>query len=90
MYFESELKKNQSNLKKSWDIIRGAINKKSSKSSTISNIVHNNCNINDPTEMANCFNTFFTNVSSKIVGEIHPTHHPPDNSFRDDVPIFTI
>ena len=90
MYFESELKKNQSNLKKSWDIIRGAINKKSSKSSTISNIVHNNCNINDPTEMANCFNTFFTNVSSKIVGEIHPTHHPPDNSFRDDVPIFSL
>ena len=84
MYFESELKKNQSNLKKSWYIIRGALNKKTTKSSTISNILLNDRTINDPLEMANCFNSFFTEVSSKIVDEIHPSDLTPDNSFRFD------
>ena len=40
--------------------------------------------------MANCFNSFFTEVSSKIVDEIHPSDLSPDNSFRFDAPHFSL
>jgi hypothetical protein len=38
MYFAAELKKNQSNIKKSWELINKAINKQKCKSSSVMNI----------------------------------------------------
>ena len=85
-YFENELRLNQSNAKKSWELIRSAMNKKNVKSSTISHIVINNSVVSDPQEMANHFNSFFTSVSSVIVNEINPTDHPPDLDFDANSP----
>ena len=88
MFYEYELRINQGNLKKSWDLIRHALNKKQSKNSVISKIISQNRKIDDPLEMANCFNDFFTSIPSKIINEINSSDCPPDNSFSDNVPIF--
>ena len=70
-YFESELLKNQSNLKKSWSLINQAINRKpKNKSHLISFLTVNNAIITDPLEMANNLNSFFTSAPGQIVSEI--------------------
>ena len=90
LYFEYELRANQSNIKKTWEILRLAIRKNSAKSSSISNITVNNQSISNPGEMANHFNMFFTSVSASIVNDINPSDRPPDApSFNDDIPLFS-
>ena len=47
--------------------------------------------IDDPTEIANNFNEFFTSVAHTIAEEISPTDHPPDFvPTSDDVPLFDL
>jgi hypothetical protein len=70
-YFDSELKKNQSNLKKSWQLLKTAINKKPAKSSLISKLYVNDDVINDPKDMATHFNKFFTSMPGSIVDDLH-------------------
>ena len=48
MFYEYELRINQGNLKKSWDLIRHALNKKQSKNSVISKIISQKRKIDDP------------------------------------------
>ena len=88
MYFENELLANQSNLKKSWALIRLALNKKHSKDSSISKILVNNKEISDPEEIANNFNIFFSSVAATIVEDINPSDKPPDKLSNDTVPLF--
>ena len=90
LYFEQELKLNQSNSKKSWELIKTVLNKKSEKNSSISNIIIDNTVITDPCDMSNYFNEFFTSVSSKIVDDINPSSFPPDDKCNDDIPIFSL
>jgi hypothetical protein len=66
-YFETELKNNQSNLKKSWQLLKTAINKNYNKGSHISKLVSNGTVVEDPREMATLFNDFFTSMPGKIV-----------------------
>ena len=91
LFFERELLLNQSNLKKSWDLIRMALNKKVEKSSSISSLFVNNITVTDPLSMANHFNEFFTSIASKIVDEINPTVHPRDinHDSDSDIPLFS-
>ena len=89
MYFENQLLLNQSNVKQTWNLIRLAMNKKSEKSSSISSLTVNNCTVTDSAEMANLFNEFFTSISSTIVNEINPSDSPPDESFSNDIPLFS-
>ena len=60
LFFDFELRSNQSNLKKSWELIRLAMKKKTDKSSSISNILVNNSIVSNPQEIAVLFNKFFT------------------------------
>ena len=91
LYFQRELFLNQSNLKKPWDFIWLALNKKVEKSSSISNLLINSCTVSDPLEMANHFNNFFTSISSDIVSKIDPMDHPPDENvnYDNDIPLFS-
>ena len=89
LFYERELKLHQSNSKKSWDLIRSALNKKSDKNSSIANIIVDNCVITDPMIMANHFNEFFTSVSSNIAKDINPSDSPPDDNCKDNIPIFS-
>ena len=90
LYFEKELRANQSNLKKSWDLIKTAMNRKSDKSSSIGSILLNNVTISDPQLIANHFNDFFTSIPSSIIDEINPKDRPPDENYNDDIPLFSL
>ena len=47
------------------------------KSSSISQINHNNSNLTHPTEIANTFNNFFVNVGHNCEREIPKSHKKP-------------
>ena len=87
LYYERELKKAQSDLKKTWAILKKAINKPNSKSSSIDCLKIDEVLVSDPKVMANKLNTFFTSVAQQIANEIPPTDRPPDNVTLNDVPL---
>ncbi len=70
IYFETELKNNQSDLKKTWQLLKSEINKKSNKSTHILKLV-NGKYIENPKEIASVFNEFFTSMPGKIVEDLH-------------------
>jgi hypothetical protein len=74
LFYENELIKHQSNLKKTWQTIKLAINKNAKKSASISSLLVNNIYITDSRVMADHFNEFFTNIPAKIVREINPVN----------------
>ncbi len=74
LFYENELLKHQSNLKKTWQTIKSAINKKTNKSSSISSLRVNYSYIMDSRVMADHFNEFFTSMPAKIVSEIKPVN----------------
>ena len=77
MYFSDELSKNQSNMKRTWQLIRSAINKKpKNKSENIPGIFYENSLINQPSKIAKAFNDFFSTAPEKIVNLINPTDNP--------------
>jgi hypothetical protein len=80
LYFEKTLKKFQSNLKKSWEILYSAVNKKSNSKDSIDQIIVNGEIFTDPKIIAEKFNIFFTtgSVASTIAQTIVPTDRPPD------------
>ncbi len=76
-YFDSQLVLNQSNLKKTWQLIRCAINRKPKKTDNpIPCLTIDNFSIHDPIEIANCLNRFFTSAPQLIVDKIPP--YPPE------------
>ena len=83
IYFQSELTKHQSNLKKTWLLLRKAINNKAKKDNSIQNIIVNGSLIDDPFLMATHFNNFFANVATDIVSNIHPVNTPLLNTIHN-------
>jgi hypothetical protein len=71
-HFANILKINSKNLRKTWSILNEAINKKTSKN-PISEIIYNGLTINNPFEIAQKFNEFFTSVAAKFSAEINPS-----------------
>jgi hypothetical protein len=78
-HFANVLKINSKNLKKTWSILNEAINKKCSKN-PISEIIFNGVTINNPFEIAQKFNEFFTSVAAKLFEEINPSDLNIDDS----------
>ena len=60
-------------LKKTWQILRKAINNSCKKENSIQNIIINNECISDPLIMANKFNEFFSQIAHEIVDKINPS-----------------
>ena len=91
MYFEKELLANQSNFKKTWELINSAMNKKTSKGAPPSHITINGNNISDPLFLANAFNDYFTSIATNIVDDINPIDPPPvpDPDPADGNPVFS-
>jgi hypothetical protein len=92
MYYEKVLSDNKNNLRKTWQILYEALNKPTAKQK-ISKLKVNNTLIEDPTDIANKFNTFFTSVASEISSKINPcndniVHTVPECKFvMSSVPI---
>ncbi len=72
-YFQNKLKMHKFDAKKTWEIIRQAINNKNKLDSSIQTIISNNVVFNDPVLIANQLNLFFTSIAHEIVNNIHPT-----------------
>jgi len=81
MYFENKLTDNQSNIKKTWEIIREATKKMNDKSSIIDQIIIGDETIEDSQKIAESFNDHFCSIPGKIAEKIIPTDHPPDENF---------
>ena len=89
MFFEKELVKAQSNLKKTWSILKSAINKNCKKSS-LTELNIDGVLVSDPKIIANNLNVFFTNVARQIVEEIPPSDIPlydNVNMIPNDIPL---
>jgi hypothetical protein len=77
-YFEKELKANQSNLKKTWELIRTAAILPKMNKEGISQILIEGNLISEPLAIATKFNKFFVSMPSLIVYEIIAPSHDPD------------
>jgi hypothetical protein len=89
LYYEKQFVLNQSNVKKSWDLIFELIKKNRGKSVDFSTLLINNLPISDPAIIANEFNKYFVGVASEIAEQIHRADLK-DNYFdpAPDHPIF--
>ena len=90
-YFEDELSKNRSNLKKTWSLIRQAVKLKSSKSAAILNtILINDVEVHDPLLIAEHLNSFFSSAPALIINNIPPTPEPDPEPEVQGVPLFNL
>ena len=80
MYFESELQKHQSDMKKTWEILNTATKKQSKKKEDIQLINVNHTQITDSKLIAENFNQFFSNIALEIEKDIPPVGA---NNFED-------
>lgn len=77
-YYEKILKKNQTNLKNTWNILKHACKKSNKKSNVIDKININGVLIDNQSFIAEHFNDFFTSIAQKTVQQVIPTDKPPD------------
>ena len=73
MYYSEKIDSLKHDPKSLWKTINEAINRKQSKNSSIYSILVNNLKILNPTEMANGFNDFFSNIAGNINNSIPKT-----------------
>ena len=92
LFYDKLFQKFQSNLSKTWQLINEIINKKPKKNvQSFSHLLINNLKVEDPFDIANEFNEFFTSIAQKISDEVIPTDKPPDyaQTKPDDV-VFSV
>ena len=80
LYFETQLKNNSSNLKRTWQIINSAIKKPSKNCKNITEILIDGNLESDPKTVANYFNNFFRTAAVNIVNDINPSMRVPADS----------
>ncbi len=91
-FFETSLMKNQSDLKKTWKLIRMATNRKpkNRKQESVS-LKINNILTDDPSVVATTFNEFFSAIPHQISATINRTNHPESESNSSTfTPLFDI
>ena len=88
LYFQNELTKHQSDMKKTWEILRKAINNSKKRDNSIQNLICNGTSITDAESMANNLNQFFVNVASDVIQSINPPEIPsrPPIPLNENVP----
>jgi hypothetical protein len=71
-YYKDNLMKNVKNSKRSWELLKEAANLNKT-SPNVEKLEKDGLSISDPTEIANEFNEFFTNIGVKISESVVPT-----------------
>ena len=91
LFFENQLKLAQSNLKKTWNILKNVLNQTPKKSKPLSCLLVDGIECTDPLTMAEALNKFFTSAASLIVDQITPTDRPPDPAAEPELhhPLFS-
>jgi hypothetical protein len=72
LYFTSTLKKHEKDPKKTWETLKDAMNSPKTNT-TVECILVNNKLTNNPSEIAEEFNNFFSNIGESISNKINPT-----------------
>jgi hypothetical protein len=73
-FFEKQLSKHQSNMKKTWELIHEATKKKRKVKESVQRLNLENTLILDSSEIAETFNRFFINIASEIEQKIPPAN----------------
>ena len=77
LYYQQELQNSQNNLRKSWTILKSIINKNKNTSQSPTKVFINGKLNENSTEIANHFNTFFTEVGPNLDKKIPRTNTDP-------------
>ena len=75
-YYIKTFKMSQNNIKKTWSLIKQLMSTKS-KDNCIKNIIVNNIEISNPSEMAEQFNNYFADIAHTLDNEINPSNQDP-------------
>ena len=67
---------NQSNVKKTWEGIRGLLNVSKKSDIQIDNLLHNNVTYTNPNKMAGVMNSFFVNIGKSVENKIPQANKP--------------
>ncbi len=78
LYYENNLKMAEKDPKKSWQILKEALNLPQ-KNSKIDKLKINGIEINNKKEIANHLNNFFADAGTQIYNSTHPTSKTPDS-----------
>jgi hypothetical protein len=92
MYYERELAKNVSNLKKTWELIKSAANLNCANRCTLSKLTVDNVSYTDSYQIACKLNEFFTTMPLQIADEIPPVNTNPvfsPSEQNDDIPLLS-
>ena len=82
IHYDDEFKKNVSNIRRTWELIKSAVNSNSTKQN-ISSLFINGIKYTNPTDIANAMNKFFAEAPTKIVSSIPPTDEPTFSSYTN-------
>jgi len=72
-YYVSSLTENKNNIKLSWNILNHAINRKNTKLGPPDSITVRDVKISDKQQMANEFNSYFSNIANLVCEQIPPS-----------------
>lgn len=72
-HYASCFNKFKGNIRKTWDTINEILNKTKKKMSFPDHFIENGQPIHDRLEIANCFNSFFTNIGPNLANLVTPT-----------------
>jgi hypothetical protein len=89
LYFEKQLNTNKSNLKKTWKILKEAVNCKDKKNSGVDCIFINGIETNNPSVIAEALNDFFINAASNLVDKIPQPDPPVEPPLDENVPLLS-
>ena len=76
-YYDNKLDKARSNLKQTWKILNELINRRDAKSPYPASFTKNGMEISIPTDIANNFCDYFTNIGQNLASKIPPTNSSP-------------
>ena len=79
LYFDKKLESNKSDPKKVWGTLNEALNRPNAKSNLINEILVNGETFRDSKSIANKFNTFFSEIASKVAADIPYTSCKPED-----------
>ena len=85
LHYNNQLSANKKNPKTLWDTLK-TLTPGGNSNTTLNKIEANGKIINDKKEMAEEFNSFFTEAGKKIANSVNPIAHQPDNFVSPECP----
>jgi hypothetical protein len=86
LYYQNQLLQNKTNLRKSWQVINTAINRSKVKNKSIKSLTLSGKKVTDPKDIAEHFNTYFTNIGSVLDRKIPPSNLDPASFIKEANP----